>query len=208
MIKAVLFDYGGVLSPSGGKDDVPKALAHIYGIEQDEVKVKDLHEKLLLGDITDETFVDELNRRHTSGTRLIKALFFEKVDMLKRNEEIYKLAVTLRANGIRTGILSNAYAMTAELLQDNGLYEGFDPVVLSCQEHLKKPSTEFYQIAIQKLGIAPTEIIFVDDQEKCLPPAEKLGMHVVQALSPEQAIADTLAIIERENSKIKVPALK
>ena len=202
MIKAVLFDYGGVLCPNGGREEVPKTLALIYGIEQDEVKVDDLHQQLLLGDITDQEFIDELNRRHPGSARLTKKMFFEKTDMLKRNVKVYDLAATLRQNGIKTGILSNVYGMTADLLEKGGQYRGFNPVVLSYEEHLKKPDTRFYEKAIGALGVDPREIAFIDDQEKCMPPAEALGIHTILAKTEGQIVADVKKLLKAENSLV------
>lgn len=109
--------------------------------------------------------------------------------------QVYELAAQLRAKGIRTGILSNMFALAADKLRKEGLYNGFDPVVLSCDEHVAKPDPLFYDYAVQKLGVKPEEVIFIDDQERFRPPAELVGMHFVLAESPEQVVADVKSLL-------------
>jgi FMN phosphatase YigB (HAD superfamily) len=67
--------------------------------------------------------------------------------------------------------------------------------VLSCEEHLAKPDPSFYERAVHKLGVAPDEIIFIDDQERFRTPAELIGMHFILAESPEQIVADVETLL-------------
>ena len=113
---------------------------------------------------------------------------------------MYALAEKLRQSGIRTGILSNVFEMNAVMLRKIGAYEGFNPVILSCEVKMAKPDLEIYKLAAEKLGVKPEEIIFVDDQEKCWPPAEELGMRVVKAVTPAQIAHDVKSIIREKNS--------
>ncbi|MEK7152368.1 MAG: HAD-IA family hydrolase, partial [Patescibacteria group bacterium] len=85
------------------------------------------------------------------------------------------------------------------VLRNEGWYEGFDPVVLSCEEGYAKPEEEFYRIAVERVGARPEEILFIDDQEKCMPPAKAMGIHTLIAISTLQIVADTKAIIRELN---------
>ncbi|HEY5668089.1 MAG TPA: HAD-IA family hydrolase, partial [Candidatus Saccharimonadales bacterium] len=109
------------------------------------------------------------------------------------------LAKEMRRHQIKTAIFSNIFSMNAKELRRRGMYDGFDPVILSCEVHYAKPDHEFYEYAMEQLGVPPEDILLIDDQEKCLSKARELGMKVVVATSPEQIIADTKAVIFAEN---------
>lgn len=200
MIKAVLFDFGGVLTPGGGSGSIQKLFAGMFGLDIADVQVDDLHHSLRRGEISDDEFFAEINRRHPNSPPATREAFLAKTDIFVRSEPVYELAEKLRANGIKTGILSNMYDMTAQVLWEKGFYDGFDPVVLSCEEHFAKPDREFYQIAVRKLGVQPQEVLFIDDQQKCMPPAQALGMRIILAENAEQIVRDAKTILKRENA--------
>lgn len=195
MIKAVLFDYGGVLSPGG------KSLSGVYSklldIPQDKIEFGELHKEYRRGDISTEGFFIKLSEEHN---KKVSAKDFVKYsDIFVKNQAVYDVAKELRKNHITTGILSNIYKISADILREDGYYEGFNPLVLSCDESMAKPNTDFYKLALQRLGCQPQEVLFIDDQEKCLPPARKLGIHTIKAESEDQIVADIKKVLMKEN---------
>lgn len=200
MIKAVLFDYGGVLTPGGTSGCVQRIFGQIYGI--DPVLINEDYDVLFRarqGKMTTQEFFDEMNRRHPEGERATAEKYLALCDTFVKSEPVYDLAARLRQQGVATGILSNINDIVADELRARGFYDGFSPVILSCEEKLAKPEPEFYQIAVDRLGVSPHEIAFVDDQEKCRPPAEALGMHFILATSPAQIVHDTEEMVRNEN---------
>jgi epoxide hydrolase-like predicted phosphatase len=203
MIKAVLFDFGGVLTESGKKGFIAQTLAELYGVNPEQLQYGDLHHMLRrgrgdIGPFDEDAFFAELNRRY--HTQVTKETFLEKVhSTFNPSQQVYDLASTLRSHGIRTGILSNVFNMNAQELRKQGWYDGFDPVILSCEEGYAKPEKHFYEIAIERLAVRPEEILFIDDQEKCMPPAEKFGIHTIIAVSPQQIVKDVKAVILAQN---------
>jgi epoxide hydrolase-like predicted phosphatase len=198
MIKAVLFDFGGVLSESGKAGFVRSILAELYGISLDDLYSDKLQQAWRRDQVDEKEVLDDLNRHF--GKKITPEMFYAKAHgAILRSPEVYGLAEQLRQLGIKTGILSNIFSTTAGELRSHGFYDGFDPVVLSCEQGYAKPDEELYKIAIQKAGVKAGEILFIDDQEKCRPPAEKLGMHFLLATSSQQIVEDTLKIINQQN---------
>lgn len=201
MIKAVLFDYGGVLSAGGGRGSVASIVGRLFGVQdvtQDDIQ--ELHDALRKGEITSQQFFAGFNERFGTNVAVSEEQFFEGGNMLARNEKVYELAAALRGSGIRTGILSNVYEMTARRLAEAGCYDGFDPVILSYEEGLEKPEPAFYELALTKLGLSAHEVVFVDDQEKCMPPAQALGMHTVLSSNQEDIVATVKDIVRQQNN--------
>jgi epoxide hydrolase-like predicted phosphatase len=198
VIKLVYFDFGGVLTETGRRGFIGQTLGTLYGASPDELDIRELHLLLRRGRVDDSVLFDQLNKRFNKQVTKEQFVAYAHKDMV-RWQEVYDLAQRLRDAGIRTGILSNVFAVSAEGLRRGGWYDGFDPVVLSCDCGYAKPDQELYDLAVKRAGVRPDEILFIDDQDKCLPPAKAMGMHVVQAVSPGQIVADTEALIEREN---------
>lgn len=192
MIKAVLFDYGGVLTEGGTSGGMIRLVTDALGISVKEAKpASELLRKLLIGQVTTTQFLRQLQQAYPNAQKPTREkMLGTDARVFVPSLPVYELAAQLRSKGIRTGILSNMFALAADKLRKEGLYDGFDPVVLSCDEHVAKPDPLFYDYAVQKLGIKPEEVLFVDDQERFRPPAELVGMHFVLAQSPEQIVAD------------------
>lgn len=199
MIKAVLFDFGGVLTEGGKAGDIQRTIAKLCDRRAEEIQVDDIHQKFLRGQITDAEYFDEVNRRYPCASPIMSASFLEGSTIYMRCEPVYDLASELRGHGIKTGVLSNMYPMSAQKLRTEGFYDGFDPVVLSGSERLAKPEPAFFELALERLGLPGNEVLFIDDQERFRPVAESLGMHFITAISPEQIVRDTKALIQKEN---------
>jgi len=204
MIKAVLFDYGGVLTEGGTSGCVQRAFAKIYGLDPSEFDADaDLILRDRQGAISEQDYFDEMNHRHPNGPRATMQSYLAACDVFERSKPVYDLAKRLRAHGIVTGILSNINEAVATELRAQGFYDCFKPVLLSCEEGMAKPEAGFYDLAVKRLGCKPEEIAFVDDQEKCRSPAEALGMHFILATSPQQIVQAVEALI-REQNKLSI----
>jgi len=199
VIKAVLFDFGGVLSEAGKRGSVRGWLGRVYGLDVDVQKMQDVFRKMWRGQMSDDEFMDEIRRRFPDTPIVDKGDFMQHMQHFNRSEPVYALAERLRQHGLKTGVLSNVFSIGVQALRAGGFYNGFDPVLLSCEVGYAKPDPEFYQMAIDRLGVQPEEIIFIDDQQYCIDPAQEMGMHVILARSPEQIVHDAEAIVFQEN---------
>lgn len=199
MIKAVLFDFGGVLSEAGKRGSIRRIFGKVYGLDLDVLKIDDISQKMWRGQISDEAFMAEINRRHPELPVLTPDDFRRYMDAFERCEPVYDLVLRLREAGFKTGILSNVYGIGVPPLKKGGFYDGFDPVLLSSETGYAKPEKEFYQMAVDKFGVQPKEIIFIDDQQVCLDPAKAMGMHVILAQNPQQIVRDVEKLIVKEN---------
>lgn len=187
------------MSEGGKAGAIRQIFAQAYGVDPETLRFEDVGAQALKGEISDQAFIDGMNRRHPHGRPVSMEAFIATVDHLAPCQPVYKLAAALRRAGIITGIMSNTLRVTADSLRERGLYDNFEPLLLSCDEHLAKPQAEFYKRALKRLGFAAEEVIFIDDQEVFLAPARKLGIHTIRADSPNQIVADTKALIQKEN---------
>lgn len=71
----------------------------------------------------------------------------------------------------------------------------FDVVVESSKVGVRKPEPEFYRIACDLLEIEPAEAVFLDDLGVNLKPARELGMTTIKVVDPDTAIAELEAVV-------------
>ncbi|HWE57865.1 MAG TPA: HAD-IA family hydrolase [Acidimicrobiales bacterium] len=71
----------------------------------------------------------------------------------------------------------------------------FDVVVESSKVGFRKPDPRFYEMALEMLAVDPTEAVFLDDLGVNLKPARALGIRTIKVVDPDQALADLEAIV-------------
>lgn len=76
----------------------------------------------------------------------------------------------------KTGIISNAWPQVRQMHHAHINGETFDVILYSAEEGVAKPAAEIYQRALARLGVAPAEAVFVDDVLENIEAARALGM--------------------------------
>ena len=71
----------------------------------------------------------------------------------------------------------------------------FDLVVESSKVGVRKPDPAFYEHACEGLGIEPTEAVFLDDLGVNLKPARAMGMRTIKVIDPAVALAELEAVV-------------
>ena len=95
---------------------------------------------------------------------------------------MYDLIRTLRAKGLRTGLLSNSWGTDGYPRDDFPAL--FDAVVLSAEVGMRKPEPRIFQHAAGLLCLAPAECVFIDDVKANVDAAIACGMTGVWHTDP------------------------
>jgi putative hydrolase of the HAD superfamily len=119
--------------------------------------------------------VDELSRRDAELARSCIRLCDDTVPFL----------AWLRSRGVLTALVSNCADNTRPLLAELGIIPLVDAVVLSCEVGSMKPYPEIYVTALEELGVAAVDAVFIDDQPAFCVGSEAVGVGAIQiARSP------------------------
>ena len=70
------------------------------------------------------------------------------------------------------------------------VYALFDAVLESRVLGVRKPDPRFYELACDAVGVRPDESVFLDDLGVNLKPARALGMHTIKVTDPDEALAE------------------
>jgi HAD superfamily hydrolase (TIGR01509 family) len=106
-----------------------------------------------------------------------QAAYLQAVEPIVEMQELLRWS----AENYHVGLLSNTMPGLLPALRANGLLPDvrYDAVVDSSEIGAIKPGEKIYEIAQQRAGRDPHEILFIDDTRGNLRPAEQLGWHVL-----------------------------
>ena len=197
LIKAVIFDYAGVVGKESHENDVLKAISEEFGSKPSFRVVKDVYANRIetygLTKRVSEKNVMQRFARHLgiSDVKKLKSVW----DMFyatksKLDEKVVDIAKNLKKSGYHIAILSNVFEHRARILKRTGGYNNFKPVLLSCKIGMRKPDEKIYRYAVKRLNARPQECIFIDDREKNLVSAEKIGMKTILFKNAKQLEMD------------------
>jgi len=190
-LRGLVVDWGGVLTT-----DVFASFEEFCrgeGLVQDRVATAFRHDpaaRTLLEDLErgrlaeaafEERFADLLGLSHDG---LIGRMF----GGARTDHAMQDAVAAFRRAGVRTCLLSNSWG--ADWYDRRRWAELFDAVVVSGEHGVRKPEPAIYRIAVERIGLAPEELVFVDDLGGNLKPARAMGMSTVRHIDSAATIAE------------------
>ncbi|MEQ1886435.1 MAG: HAD family phosphatase [Bryobacteraceae bacterium] len=107
------------------------------------------------------------------------------------DRRVFAWANELRAAGIRTAMLSNLPRPLGERLRATpGFFDHFDHLTLSYELGVNKPNAAIYRHAIDGLGIQAEEALFLDDRADNIEGARAVGLQCEQFTTWEDFVAN------------------
>jgi len=196
-ITTLLFDVGGVLS-MGTAAQVKRRLAKRLGCEPAALNdAWTAHRRpLTTGAETPESFARQITDRTGRSTdAIIQTWQAAAAETFVPRSELVAFARRLLAR-YRVGILSNTNALHARVNRTAGVYEGFDPVLLSCELGCAKPDPAIFRRTLAELGLPPHACAFIDDRPENVAAAQAAGMRGIEfTTTPElEALLQALGV--------------
>jgi HAD superfamily hydrolase (TIGR01509 family) len=191
-VRIILFDWGGVLSPGGAPDELTEKFEKILSISpaKTEALTKPLLAKLKRGQLSVTTFWQELETSAHQKIPQNARSIWAASESLRPNHDLLEFIDELHLRGYTIGVLSNVFPHTEQLIRQAGWYTPFAPLFLSSVIGLAKPDQAIYDYVCSSLKVKAPEILFIDDQQRCLTPAAGRGMMTILAHDPTQVIHD------------------
>jgi HAD superfamily hydrolase (TIGR01509 family) len=95
----------------------------------------------------------------------------------------------------KAGILSNSGPGAREAERVWGFEDVTDDIVYSHEVGLRKPDPAIYALAAERLGVAPYEVVFLDDVAVNVEAAREAGWHAVLHVDTARSIRELEAVI-------------
>lgn len=202
MIKAVFWDFGGVITSSPFEsfnrfevsNQLPKNFLRTVNstnpdnnawakLEKTEVNIEEFN----------DLFLEESKALgHPVPGKEVIALLKGEV-----RQEMIKALNAINGKMIQACLTNNIKAMDKEFEgnvsasgKHNEIMELFDFVIESSKENVRKPDPRFYLLACERANIEPSEAIFLDDLGINLKPAKELGMTTIKVIDPGIALKE------------------
>lgn len=181
MIRAVIFDFGGVLAEEGFREGM-RAIALKNGLDPDVFfhAADDLiYETGYLIGMSNETSYWKALRERTGISGGDHALREEILSRFILRPRMLGHVRKLKSAGMITAILSDQTNWLAELDRKTPFYDCFDRVFNSFEIKKSKKDPSTFTDICAALGIRPDETIFVDDNPGHVKRAADRGLHVI-----------------------------
>jgi putative hydrolase of the HAD superfamily len=203
MIKAVIFDFGRVISaqkPESLFRGYEQELGLAAGALNTIMFASAAWQEALLGRKTAEEFwvaiVPQLGLRSTSELEAFRRRYHadEKI-----NTDVLDLMDGLHGH-YQLAVCSNSPPGLALWLAEWGIDHLFEVVFCSGDEGVVKPHPSAYQATLARLGVEPCEAVFVDDTWENVTAASRQGLwaiHFTDAPALARELAALLAVPER-----------
>lgn len=209
MYKAVLWDFGGVLTTSPfeafnryeAEHNLPKDFIRSINATNPETNA---WAQLESNDIDvvefDEKFAEEAKAKghEVRGEAVLGLLsgdlrpeMVKALQIIKQQIPVGCITNNVKNAGKGPGMASSSER--ADAIKD--VMAMFDVVIESSKVGIRKPNPEIYQIACKEMQVDPSDAIFLDDLGINLKPAKALGMSTIKVLSADQAISDLESLL-------------
>ena len=180
--RALIVDMGGVILRT--EDPAPRtALAQQFGMTREELEwlvfESPSADAATLGQIPEEEHWATIGRiLHLSSAEVagFRNQFFAGD---RENRELVALLRSVRPR-VKTGLLSNAWSGARRTaLEAYSYLDAIDLAIYSAEVGLVKPDPRIYRLMLDRLGMQPSEAVFVDDSQKNVAAAEALGLRAL-----------------------------
>ena len=200
MIKGVIFDLGGVLVDNPASD-MRSYISNKLGIgekafiERSSLLVSDFQKGL----ISEEEVWQKVTQGLVLQEKLPNSLWKEAImSAFSPKEEMLSLISDLQKLGIKIGILSNTEVPVVKYLREID-FCSFDVVVYSCLEKTCKPERSIYLLTIERFGLKPNELVFIDDAMENVIAGQSTGLNCILFKTPPQVKDDLMSLIKEKS---------
>ncbi|MCX5637341.1 MAG: HAD family phosphatase [Planctomycetota bacterium] len=186
-IEAIIFDWGGVLI-----DDPRPALmrycSKALGVSEKDYLVAhwkfaaDFIKGLISEDVFWARVCGELNKPRPKVQSLWGDAFRAAYSPMP---QVFAMVSRLRNIGCKTALLSNTEVPAVEFFGELQ-YDMFDVAVFSCAEGITKPERKIYEITVDRLGLQPGQVVFIDDRLENINGAKQAGLNTILFRDIEQ----------------------
>ncbi len=190
--QTIVFDFGGVMTGASQREEIIKFLRSSLNLTDDEFEKARQERKKVQDEKTDVEFWLQYAREHNKTLPTTWVTDFQ--DAMKKaigvNPEMYALVSELKEKGYKVALLSNIDYRLARIVRSFGLYDEFDPCLLSCEIGIEKPDVRIYEILLEKIGTPAKETLFIDDNEENVAAAKISGIDAIHFKSKAQLMSE------------------
>lgn len=175
MIKAIIFDLGGVVL-SHSFEDTAELMAKNFSLTSKQVK----------------NLYDEQKNQWSLGKITIKDFARRFKDLLKTSQSLKEIINTWKnEHQDKVILLTNTIDLHFNVIAKSGVYSHFDRLYASFKLGARKPDKKIFKRVLNENHLKPQEVVFIDDNSENIAGAKIVGMKTIH-FKEENDLAEKL----------------
>ncbi|MBU2638889.1 MAG: HAD family phosphatase [Nanoarchaeota archaeon] len=177
MIKAILFDAGGVIIKSGNQINIFAKIFRAKNKHKLWEKINHYVGPLCAGKMSEKEYWKIIAKSEGIDPKNIPDNLWAKNygKTTKIDHKMMALIKSLRKQ-YKTILISNTIRPHVIINKKRGLFDNFDDVINSNEVHLSKDTKSIFQLALKRNHLKAEECIFIDDIQKFVDIAKSAGI--------------------------------
>lgn len=195
MIKAIIFDYGGIFTQKGRFLQYAQDKKDKFELQPEKILkiIKPIWDKAKIDEVSCEEFWEYISKRLDISPEELKK---DVIEYFGFNEKTLELAKKLKPNYLLAILSNHITDWFEQSTKENNVAPLMDVIYTSYMSKKAKPDIRIFKEIIKKLDVKAEECVYIDDQEKNIPPAKEVGMHAILFKNNNQ--------LEKELKQLKV----
>jgi len=208
MVRAVFWDFGGVLTTSPfeafnrfeREQGLPEGfIRRINATNPDGNAWARFESNRITLEEFDRLFEQESRAagHPIRGSRVIELLAGDvRPQMVRALERIRRdFRTACITNNVPAGEGPGMQPDAERAAEIQGIMDLFEFVIESSKTGVRKPDPRIYEMACERAGVEPSEVVYLDDLGINLKPAAKMGMTTLKVTDPEAALSELEGIL-------------
>ena len=172
MINTIVFDFFGVIS----SEVAPFIFGEVFSDEEAKRLKEEYMQPADRGDVTEKQMYENLARLFSRTPEDMEAEYLRRAVI---DRDMVAFIEKLKGK-YRVCLLSNAQSdYLRKVFDREDLDRLFDTKVVSGDVRMIKPYPEIFELLLSRVGIKPSEAVFIDDNPKNVEGARAVGIHAI-----------------------------
>ncbi len=189
MIKTIIFDYAGVITPTRDKIKFAEKNSESFNMTQQDlldVLYKNW-DSAAINQMSSSEYWNQIGLDLSMDPKKIKKMVMHAFPIEPR---IVSLIDNLQDKFTLVMLSNQIEDWLEEVIDQNNLRNKFNYFANSYQLGISKPDSKIFLAALEKAGSKPNETLFIDDSLKNIEAAKKLGINTIKFENYEQFIKE------------------
>jgi len=196
MIKAIIFDIGGVIS-TGKIELLLEKISEKLKINKDDLLTffKAHKPELATGKMKFAQFHKLLKQKFNLKEDILLLWKKTYLDVFSLNPELLDYADSLRER-YKTGVITNTIDFHSEINRERGLFKHFDETITSSDFGAAKPSREVFDEMLKRFNLKSEECVLIEDRLEHLEIPRQMGFNIIHFKNNNQFFKEIKKIIK------------
>lgn len=187
MINTIVFDFFGVIS----SEVAPFVFAEVFEPEEAKRLKEEYMQPADRGELTERQMYENLAKLFSRTPEDMEEEYLRRAVI---DREMVAFIEALREK-YRVCLLSNAQSdYLRKVFDREDLDRLFDEKVVSGDVRMIKPSREIFELLLSRVGVTPSEAVFIDDNQKNVDGARAVGIHAILFTGKDALISELAAL--------------